>query len=333
MTIGCGEQTDITVIDSPKELKVLKTTRIPQNCVSDIIIADSLLVMTAECGKEAVMVYNRNNHEHVLDFGVKGALPSEFKFPFVYKSVDYNPDSICLYDLNRYENKQVNLSAIVNGGNQYVHIKDSPVDRDLFYCIEMSMCNDKIVGVDMIAGVESGLFFIYDPKTQKKKHVDYERYKNNYPNIETLQQAWSGFLFANGELHTIAESFCYLDMVNFYHDNGKLKRSVRFSKIKAPRKAVEFSGIDVREKYFTRDVFGTKDHCWVLRYGDSLEEMRGGKVIEQTLLQLDWNGNLVGSYSMVANTHVIAVDETRRRVYSVARTDDLEYAELVEFQF
>ena len=333
LILGCNGKDDITVIANSKELEILKITQIPENCASDLFIIDSLLVMVINCSNEAISVYNKNNHEHAIDFGVKGALPSEFQFPFVYKRVAYNPDSILFYDANLYKNKSVNLTEIVNGGNQYGYIKDSPLNRDLFFNIDLGICNDKIVGVEVVAGVKTGIFFIYDPATREKRYIEYDRYKNHYPNSETLMSAWSCHLFPNGESRTVAASFRFFDMVNFYHDDGRLKKSVKFGKLRVPTKAAAFSGIDYSEPLYSRDIFGTKDYCWVLRCGIPLEDIRTAETVDQTILQFDWEGNLINSYSTSLNIYCIAVDEAKRRIYSVKSTDDPEFAELIEFQF
>jgi hypothetical protein len=318
-------------LSEPKQLEIIKTTRIPAKCYSQIIMLDTLIMMTTACDYHCFSIYNKFTHEFITSFLDHGQKEFDFDFPSLYLSIDYDSQKILCYDINSLKNAEINVDSILHGVNPYTQIKYSKKDKELFATVNLSYISEnKIIGFEVVH-VNRGMFFIYDTHTKEKKWIDYSP-KFEYEDKQILYEVYYNLTVANQDKQTIAVAFRYIDMVCFYDFNGILKKRVCFSDLRQPETMKNVPIIAHDEKLFFISTFATSKYYYAMKYNMSPIDISKNKAINPVIIKFDWDGNFICNYTFDRGINAFCIDENRMRIYIVASTENPEYEELIELK-
>jgi hypothetical protein len=325
---SCKENYEISLLPAPKELEVVKTTPIDK-CPRELIMLDTLVMMTTLCDFHCFSIYNKFTHEFIISFLDRGQKEFDFDLPSLYSSVDYDIKKILCYDLNSLKNAEINVDSILHGANPYTQIKYSKKDKELFWNINLSYIDDnEIVGSNNGNTVGEGMFFIYDRKTKEKQWIDYAP-KFEYEDKLTLPGAYSNVIAANQDKKTIVAAFRVIDMVCFYNFDGSLKKRICFSEPRQPKTMQNSPIVDMEQKMFFIHIFATSKYFYAMRYNMSPMDLYLKKIENPVIIKFDWDGNIIGSFTYNEKLGPFCVDETQNRIYTI--TEDESNAEFYRF--
>lgn len=332
LLISCKKH-DYRIIGLPAvtPLTIVKEEVISEDCINGILVLDTILLTLNECGINVFSVYDSENLERILNFGETGDKPSEFSSPHFYNDLNSCNFPLKICDMNRLQEKEIDLDAILQGENVYKSIKDINLPVEVIWARNMARFGNAIAGSDLDAMKESGPVFIYDTDTKKKTYIKYSP-SYSFKRRQTLPIAYYNHIFVNAEKQTIGVAFRHLDMVNFYDLNGKLKRSAAFSKIRRPLESRDMAGIDYSYPVFHSGAFGCEDYFFAIRLNSSIEDWQRGKRINVEILKFDWEGNLLAVYSAPEPVLNVTCNRTGDSFYATIETDDPEYAKILKMQ-
>ncbi len=335
---SCSEKYEVSNMLPPEEMLLEQEEYINEGCYFDMLcVNDSTLLLKAECDTFFFHLYNANKLDYISKFGMKGKAPCDFQFPFPYNTNTtngYQNDTLIFYDMNLVCNKYINISNIIQKiGSISNNIRQEYVDEKLFYGKDLNIIsNGKIIGTSI--NQQKGLFFIYDKKGKDIRWIDFhpsfsvdDRYKNS---------VYSCLVCANEKKGTVIVGYRHFDGVSFYTLNGELKKSIFFSQPKLPELSHDFSGVSNDYPIFFSRIYGTSERCYLLRIGRGLNSIleSSNADIHTTILEFDWNGNLLNQYYFKNLLSSFCVDEEDKFLYGVYSNEEENepYVHLLKFK-
>jgi hypothetical protein len=318
-------------LSEPKQLEVVKTTRIPAKCVTDYFITvDSLLLMTTYCDSMCFSVYNKFTHEFVISFGYQGKGELDISCPLLYRSTNYDSGKILAYDGDLCKDITINMDSIVKGTNPYRHIKFSRQSKELWWTENLSyLTANKIAGTNVANFSGDGMFFIYDTEKKNMQWIDFNP-KYEYEDNDCLGYVYANITTANKNKQFIAAAFRSIDMICLYDFDGSCKKRICFSNLKKP--VINKKYVDNNEKLYFLRLVGTEQYLYAVRGNISAIDVQNGVKYHPGILKFDWDGNFICNYTFDRSINAFCVDEDRMRIYIVASTENPEYEELIELQ-
>jgi hypothetical protein len=308
-------------LPAAKEIKdTLQSVKIIEGCYTDVFIADSLLILIANCDSNFFHVYDKNTLRLLNKFGYKGNAPHEFIRLMNYNTTTLDDRNLLIqfFDIHSGHNKTVDFERIMKGESVAGCVKEEPVDENLLFCHSVNFLGNNKVA--MISVDESeGLFMIYDQKTKNKSWVDY------HPKMKMEEKlrlsAYYGIVNANPDKEKIVYASRFIDEILFFNMEGKLQNAWYLSDIKKPDKAAKFMGISNDANVYALRTYSTPQHIYVSRVCQSMKQLVKEPKNPVQIIAFDWDGNLTDVYEPSIFPYLFCVDEATKKLYIIRKND------------
>ena len=323
---SCAKQPDYPYIDLslPTPLSNPKPVLRFENKVPfDMAIKDSLAILLFSKEDTCGGVYNLNTQKPVGYFGVVGNGPGEvMRIDFVAnKQYALDRDSLYFSDTNQGRLMAISLKT----PEKYLVLHDVSNSPNILYRIAFINLTQNFLVAKNISADE--MFFINHRKTGERIGINY------FPEVSGIGEIYKSAFYTprlgmNESKGKIIMGTTMMDMIQVYDIHGERKKIVCFSKkYILPVKEQVFDSSEGYTGIFS--IFSTEKYCYAIRL------KRGGEKqadqIPQTetafLLKMDWDGNLISSYSVQNNITGIFIDEKSSRFYCIQNTIEDNHAE------
>lgn len=309
-------------------LNEIDRKQINDYCAFDCAIIDTMIVVHNGCGKKWMSLYSINSLNYIDDFGEKGNLPGELLMPQIIKDASLTSSNFMIGDTNLGKLYKFDLHNILRANSESVVLQNSEVKlpNDLLLTMDISMVSKEQFAYISV-GDKDNFFYIYNTNNNSKKAIDIKP-NYDYPKINQKLIAYTGAIYANSQKEVIAIAFKHLDMVNFYTKKGELIKSTKLSKVKKPIISENFSTELVIHNNL---IYGTTEYLYVQKIDATMPEIKNAKIKSNEILKFDWDGNLLNRYKIPVDIATFCVDEKNNSIYTIAHTENAEYAEIIKF--
>ena len=208
-------------IDNIIQIKGETISQIPAGCYMEGIIKDTFLCLQNSCSEKQFQIFSNNSKNMLYEFGTTGRGPNEFQFPLIIKS-DTNTSSLLIHDL-----VQNRLTRFYLKNDTSIH--NTILPPELANSQNLNIIYSTIVRSPI--GEDSILFYLYDKHAKIIKKIDYEPqfYVSRRGN---KSDAYSHILSVNSQHNSIIAAFKYINLINFYHTDGSLQKSLSLDLVK-----------------------------------------------------------------------------------------------------
>lgn len=315
----------------PETITLTEVSRkqIDDYCVFDCALVDTLLVIQNGCANKWMSIYSTNNLSHIADFGVKGNLPGELLMPQIVKDANMNSSNFMIGDTNLGILYRLNLNDILNSSSESVIVQNSgkKLPNDMLLAVNMSMVSQEQSAYISIKDKDD--FFHIQNIIDNNKNVIKVSPNYTYSDINQKIIAYTGSMYANSNKEVVAIAFKHLDMVNFYTKDGELINSTKISKTVKPIITEEFATELIIHNNL---IYGTTKYLYVQKLDATMPDIMDGKITNNKILKFDWNGNLLNVYQIPLNITTFCIDENSNKIYTISKSTNIGYAEIVEFE-
>lgn len=329
LCLGCVTQTDINTIieiDSPTKISTHQAeviVRFDDRYPIELDYADSLLYIQQRLVNYHYVVYDFTTEILIDSIIPIGSAPNSLLYAEFVSSVQ--DSSIVIFDtgLGKF------FAPVFSNGDS--RLKDmGGLPRGLENASELSISDNYIVGRKMKIG-EPSMFFIYN----KEDHLlqDISPLPKLEAEIADLNYTYAAVAGVNEEKNKVIAGMYFFDLVHFFDLEGNHIKSVHFSQNSIPSISSETKSLDLSNGYsgIVR-ILPTKEYCYLMRIIEAPEHMQKS---EKMILQLNWEGELVQSFTFEDNiSGRFYVDETNKSLYAIRHRiekDDLELFEVVRY--
>lgn len=316
MLTSCDLNSNKTTPKS-QELVIKDSIKYINKCYYSAMIYDTLLVLLSDCDSNYFHVFNKYTLKPIIHFGRKGKGPEDFSTPFPFKTnsiTKLNHGEVEYYNLNSPLIAKIdfNKANLEDGRSSYITSKI--IDEELYANMELNKISENfIAGIEL--GSPDGLFFIYDKRTKEKKWIEY------LPKLEDIYNefrlVYLGSLCSN--LTTLAFANKFFDQISFYNSDGIIFKKYSFSENEKPRLNLYSKTIEPSSKIYFAKSYGTNDHYYVSRLNYSMDSVISNKFLPSSILQFDWQGNILNHYLLQTIPDCFCVDESSKILYAVER--------------
>ena len=201
-------------IDNIIQVKGETISQIPAGCYIAGIIRDTFLCLQNECFEKRFQIFSNNTKNMLYEFGTTGRGPNEYQFPLIINS-DTNSSSLLIHDLVQNRLTRIYLK---NDSSIYTTLAPELANSQNLNILDSTFVLSPI-------GEDSALFYLYDKHVEIIKKIDYEPqfYVSRRGN---KSDAYSHILSVNPQHNSIIAAFRYINLINFYHLDGSLQKSL-----------------------------------------------------------------------------------------------------------
>lgn len=269
---------------------------------------DSIFLVLQAMSDTCFHVLNSKNKE-CLYMGTKGLGEREFMNPNIISTIDKS--MLLLEDSNL--KKIVRVDIVEDSVNIDVNI---PYPDVIFPAKELNLSNNYMVGRKV--GPYEKLFFIFDKRSGEMIEID------NYPetpyDFVDKNYTFAPVLALNEKEGRIILGMYFFDIIQIYSLKGEYIGGYSFQENYMPSYDRDNRCVDLSKDYsgMIRS-FSTEKYCYFLR-----KEMT-----DLSLVQLDWNGNLVNHYQLPDNViGQFYIDEKKNLLYIIQKEITDSYEEI-----
>lgn len=332
--LSCSKKYEVAEFLSFSKIELEEESLIDEGCYFDMMcIADSVVLLKAECDTFFFHLYNSESLIFINKFGEKGQAPVDFQFPFPYNNVTTKypqSDTIVFFDMNLVSDKFINIKNILekkDGEN----IKQVYLDEKLIYGKDLNFVKDNIIVGNNI-NESKGLFFLYDKDRKDLKWIDY------YPVFSAedryLTSIYSGVICANESKNTIVYGYRHFDGISFFSLDGNLKKVIFFTEPILPKLSLDFSGVSNQYPVYYTKIYGTPNRCYLMRIGRSLDDILNESGLKSTIIEFDWSGVILNVFQLDILLSSFSVDSNGKYLYGVYSNSSVEepYVHLLKYK-
>ena len=235
----------------------------------------------------------------LYEFGATGRGPNEFQFPLIIKS-DTNTSSLLIHDL-----VQNRLTRFYLKNDTSIH--NTILPPELTRSQNLNIIDSTFVLSPI--GEDSVLFYLYDKHAKIIKKIDYEPqfYVSRRGN---KSDAYAHILSANAQHNSIIAAFKYINLINFYHSDGSLQKSLSLD---LANDEIDYSEFQLSEDMLVTSYKIYNHHPY--------------------LLVFTWNGMLEKVYQFDFFVNFIIVDEANRQFLGGVDSPKSELVEIKRFNY
>jgi hypothetical protein len=333
LLVSCSKQTgfkDFIHVDLNKSITISDSKlllKFNNKYPTDIAVKDSLIILLFAQEDTCGAVYNLNTRQCIDQFGVVGNGPGELiDLGFVTnKEYALKKDSLYFMDMNRRRILAISLGM----QDRHFALNDLMNYPGAINPSEYpNITNDIIVGRKIETG-GNNMFYIYQRKNQNMQMV------NCFPMISDIKDKnrnYAPHLALNEIKGKIIAGMYFMDIIHVYNVNGEREKTIGFSEQCIP--PVKRGSFDRRKGFSGIDgIYPTDNYCYVKRR--QVQNNGSQKITKTTLLKLDWEGNLITSYSFKEPiSGKFCIDETSNKFYclqNVIEADNADYWNVVYY--
>lgn len=322
---------DLTPLAITKNLTTDFYNRIPNRGLQDGIIRDTLLIFRAnpdkDPDKKCFHIYETKHLNHVLGFGQKGKLTTEFLYPYFYPTITLDEKAgIELYDVYMAQRQEIRLSNILKGENTSKNVIGNKLPSRLAYSYNLNRIDSNTV-IGQNAVESDGAFFIYTYDRDLLKWIKFTP-EFNFPNRDYQTDAYTNCIVANPSRNSVVVGFRYFDMVQVYDLSGKLLKSLNFSTLKMPKLSTEENRVSEESTVYTQYIYATDKYCYIARLNPLKQ---GEEMVFNHIIVMDWNGNIKEVYR-ADNAIYPIVNKDNTRLFSVLDDKDPAWQWIMEYK-
>ena len=320
--LSCKNQSTTQIeklhIDNIIQIKGETISQIPAGCYTAGIIKDTFLCLQNTCSEKQFQIFSNNSKNMLYEFGATGRGPNEYQFPLIIKS-DTNTSSLLIHDL-----VQNRLTRFYLKNDTSIH--NTILPPELANSQNLNIIDSTIVRSPI--GEDSILFYLYDKHAKIIKKIDYEPqfYVSRRGN---KSDAYSHILSVNSQHNSIIAAFKYINLINFYHTDGSLQKSLSLDLV---NDEVDYSEFQLSEDMLVTSyqIYSTSNFCYLLWSGLSANN---GYDRPPYLLVFTWNGILEKVYQFDSFVNFIIVDEANRQFLGGVDSPKSELVEIKRFNY
>lgn len=304
-------------IDNIIQVKGETISQIPAGCYTAGIIKDTFLCLQNTCSEKQFQIFSNNSKNMLYEFGATGRGPNEYQFPLIIKS-DTNTLSLLIHDLVQNRLTRIYLK---NDSSIYTTLAPELANSQNLNILDSTFVLSPI-------GEDSVLFYLYDKHAKIIKKIDYEPqfYVSRRGN---KSDAYSHLLSVNSQHNSIIAAFKYINLINFYHSDGSLQKSLSLDLV---NDEVDYSEFQLSEDMLVTSyqIYSTSNFCYLLWSGLSANN---GYNRPPYILVFTWNGSLEKVYQLDTFTNFIFVDEANKQFLGGVDSQKEELVEIKRFKY
>ena len=320
--LSCKNQSTTQIekfhVDNIIQIKGETISQIPAGCYMEGIIKDTFLCLQNSCSEKQFQIFSNNSKNMLYEFGATGRGPNEFQFPLIIKS-DTNTSSLLIHDLihNR-------LTRFYLKNDTSIH--NTILPPELTRSQNLNIIDSTFVLSPI--GEDSVLFYLYDKHAKIIKKIDYEPqfYVSRRGN---KSDAYAHILSANAQHNSIIAAFKYINLINFYHSDGSLQKSLSLD---LANDEIDYSEFQLSEDMLVTSykMYSTPHFCYILWTGFPANKIYNH---HPYLLVFTWNGMLEKVYQFDFFVNFIIVDEANRQFLGGVDSPKSELVEIKRFNY
>lgn len=304
-------------IDNIIQVKGETISQIPAGCYIAGIIRDTFLCLQNECFEKRFQIFSNNTKNMLYEFGTTGRGPNEYQFPLIINS-DTNSSSLLIHDLVQNRLTRIYLK---NDSSIYTTLAPELANSQNLNILDSTFVLSPI-------GEDSALFYLYDKHVEIIKKIDYEPqfYVSRRGN---KSDAYSHILSVNPQHNSIIAAFRYINLINFYHLDVSLQKSLSLDLV---NDEVDYSEFQLSEDMLVTSykMYCTPNFCYILWSGLSVND---GYNRPPYILVFTWNGSLERVYQLDTFTNFIFVDEANKQFLGGVDSQKEELVEIKRFKY
>ncbi len=304
-------------IDNIIQVKGETISQIPAGCYIAGIIRDTFLCLQNECFEKRFQIFSNNTKNMLYEFGTTGRGPNEYQFPLIINS-DTNSSSLLIHDLVQNRLTRIYLK---NDSSIYTTLAPELANSQNLNILDSTFILSPI-------GEDSALFYLYDKHAKIIKKIDYEPqfYVSRRGN---KSDAYSHILSVNPQHNSIIAAFRYINLINFYHLDGSLQKSLSLDLV---NNEVDYSEFQLSEDMLVTSykMYCTSNFCYILWSGLSVND---GYNRPPYILVFTWNGSLEKVYQLDTFTNFLFVDEANKQFLGGVDSQKEELVEIKKFKY
>lgn len=286
-------------------------------------ISDSLMYIIQTKAENCIMVLSMQTKQIIDSLGRVGHGPNDLINPNFISSADNS--EVLIEDGNSKKIMKIEQSLDSIKIMKYIDYPDP-----IFLSSEINLSAHFIVGRKVDA-LEGKMFFIYNRTTDSIFEIDcYPKLKEPIPDANYMFAPTIAF---NEHKQRIVVGMYFFDMFHLYDLTGKHIKTCCFSENSIPNIDNKTRRLDLSNGYagIVR-TFSTDDYCYLLR----MIQKDGNEHPQYTIIQLDWEGELIKSY--LFNDDISGqfyVDEKMKKIYVIRRhinPEDEEIFSIVSYK-
>lgn len=269
---------------------------------------DSLIYIIQIKAKDCIIVLDMNTKQIIDSLGNVGHGPNDLIGPNFILTVN-NPE-VLIEDGNLKKMMKIESSSDSTRLVEYIEYPDP-----IFLGSEINLSPNFIVGRKVNAE-EGKMFFIYNRDKDSISEIDCLP-KLNKP-ISDVNYTYAPTIAFNEQKNSIIVGMYFFDMFHIYDLTGKHIKTCCFSENPIPHINSKTQKIDLGSDYSgIIRTFSTDDYCYLLRYS----QKKGTDHSEYTIVQLNWEGELINSYIFKDDiSGQFYVDEKMKKIYLIKRS-------------
>jgi hypothetical protein len=325
---GNGDKNDMTYIDLSGTIENISPTILyssDDKYLTAIDIVDSFMVILQHSVDTTMLVLNINSKQIVKGLGQIGQGPEDVIDPEFIQNMDKDSAG-CIYfeDLNTRKLLQVDLRK----DNANFSLKKLIEYPDIIFP-SSELCFSSRYMAGRKVETQGKMFYIFDIEKDLLNEIDF------FPVVDELKSNQNYFfaphLLMNSRKNIVVAGMYFFDMVQLYDLDGNRKKVIAFSKKPVPNVESKGQSLDIRNGFAgIKAMYATENYCYLLREQQipiNSADNSGNEPefdTETAFIQLDWDGNLIHSYSIKDEIGQFCVDEKSKKIYAIQhKVDDM----------
>ena len=334
LTISCNEDSNIQVdvhevdfLNKTGDVMEGKLVKSEILGATNIIIYDTLLMVTTSNPEGQLQVFSSNTLEHLGSFCKKGRARNEMlKAMSVTEQAYYRSGHLILALLDPPRTfKEVDITASLQSGNtEIISSQECPsmgcgevmlLNNDYNYRYEFER---NTFGVEDITGIPTG-YTVY--KDEKKRELKFFKKLMDIEPEVNKQIPYMGSLQKHPQRNLVVQSFQGMDYLLFMDFDADEYFAVH------QQGSLTFNDTYVNSKsqmppHFTDGAKSSKYLMFLYRQGEYTQKTTAGDWYPE-LLVFDWSGNYITGFKMDRVINMIEYDEIHKVLYGLNGDDEL----------